>query len=86
MLVLRCLTSVDGSSDGDVGDRGRLGLGEVELLACLERLPEDVALRKEGVEFVLMVVRFARAVDVFSRAREASDRRLRLWETLLEEE
>ena len=55
-------------------------------LACLDRLPEEVTLRKEGAEFVLMAVRFANAVEVFSRAREARERRLRLWDMLFVEE
>lgn len=55
-------------------------------MACLDRLPEEVTLRRECVEFVLKAVRFANAVDVFSRAREARERRLRLWDMLVEPE
>jgi hypothetical protein len=49
------------------------------MLACLDRLAEEDALRREGVEVVPMEARLPRTVDVLSRAREANERRLRAW-------
>jgi hypothetical protein len=44
----------------------------------LLKLPEDVAERRVGVDVVPMEARLAKAFDVFSRASEAKERRLRL--------
>lgn len=43
---------------------------------CFDRLPEETEERSEELELIPMEVRVARALDVFSRARRASDRRL----------
>jgi len=80
-LVLRC---VEVWTSGDVGERGRLGRTEPVAVECLLRLPEDVAERRLGVDVVPMEARLAKAFDVFSRASEAKERRLRLWVILVE--
>lgn len=51
---------------------------------CLDRLPEDVADRRLGVEFVPREAKLAKALDVFSLAREASERLLLLCVRLVE--
>ena len=50
------------------------------------RLVLEDTVRREGVEFVPMDARLARAVEVLSRANEANDLRLRLREMLAEAE
>ena len=45
---------------------------------CFDRLPEDVAERRLGVEVVPMEAKFAKAFDVFSLANDASERLLLL--------
>lgn len=44
---------------------------------CLERLPDEVEVRSEELVVLPMAERFARALEVFSRANAANDRRLR---------
>lgn len=51
---------------------------------CFDRLPDDVAERRLGVEFVPREAKLARALDVFSRASEANDRLLLLGVRLVE--
>ncbi len=82
LLLLLC---IDGRSEVD-GDRAYPGRTLEELLALLERLLDDEALRRVGEVGVPIAARLARAVDVRSRARAASERRLRFWERLVEVE
>lgn len=71
-------------SAGDVGERGRPGrTGPVEV-DCLERLPDEVAERRLGVDVVPMEVKLAKALDVLSLAKEASERLLLLVARLVE--
>lgn len=65
-------------SPGDVGDFGRVGLGECGEAAYLDKLPEDVEVRREGFDEVPMWARLANAPDVFAFARDANDRLLLL--------
>ena len=51
---------------------------------CLDRLPEDVAERRLGVEDVPIEAKFAKAFDVFSLANDASERLLLLRVMLVE--
>jgi hypothetical protein len=44
---------------------------------CFERLPDEVEVRREELAVLPMDERFARALEVFSRANAANDRRLR---------
>jgi len=71
-------------SAGEVGDRGKLGRVEAVEEEYLERLPEEVAERKLGDEAVPMEAKLAKALDVFSRASDASERLLLLVVRLME--
>lgn len=68
---------------GEVGERGRLGRMPEET-ECLDKLPDEVADRRLGVELVPRAARLAKAFEVFSRAREARERLLLLWVRLVE--
>ena len=61
-----------------VGERGRAGRGAPDDNDCLERLPEDVAERRLGEVPVPREAKLAKALEVFSRASEARERRLLL--------
>jgi hypothetical protein len=50
----------------------------------LDRLPDEVAERRLGVELVPREAKLAKALDVFSRASDASDRLLLLCVRLVE--
>lgn len=71
---------------GAAEDLGRFGRATVSASpVCFDRLPEDVAERKEGLVTVLIDARFARTLEDFSLARLAIERRLcleRLWPEL----
>lgn len=47
-------------------------------MECLPKLPEEVADRRLGVDVVPIEAKLANAFEVFSRASEASERRLLL--------
>jgi hypothetical protein len=61
-----------------VGERGRFGRTEPVTTDFLPRLPEDVAERRLGVDVVPMEAKLAKALEVFSLASVASERRLLL--------
>jgi len=75
-LVLRVWARV-GGAEGDVGERGRLGRPRAAA-DCFERLPDELAVRKDGVDVTPIDVKLANALDVFSLANDANDRRLLL--------
>lgn len=82
-LALR-ICAVAGRLAGDVGDRGKLGRTGPVAVDCLERLPDDVAERRPGVEVVPMEAKLAKALDVFSLAKAARERLLLFVERLME--
>lgn len=67
------------------GSDGTSQAGSV-VRGCLERLPEEVVDRREGLDGVPMEARFANAVDVLSRAKAVKERRLGLDSVLTEAE
>ena len=68
----------------EVGERPSVGRRPPGAVDCFDRLPVEVADRKLGVEPVPKDARLAKALDVFSRASDASDRLLLLWVRLVE--
>jgi hypothetical protein len=80
----RCASVVEEIVGGEDGSRETLGRGVAVELAWWDRLPVEVVVRNEGVDVEPMLAKLASAVEVRSRAREAKDRRLLLWERLAE--
>lgn len=70
-------------SGGEVGVRERLGR-EPPVEEYLDRLPEEVAERRLGDEVVPMEAKLAKALEVFSLANDANERRLLLLVRLTE--
>ena len=71
-------------SSCDVGERAVVAREAPADTNCLDRLPDDVAERRLGVELVPSEARLAKALDVFSRASDARDLLLLLCVRLVE--
>lgn len=58
--------------------RDKLGRGRADEVEYLDRLPDEVAERRLGDEAVPKEAKLAKALEVFSRASDARERRLLL--------